>query len=171
MTGDVWQYTCEPRDTYDLYLDFTDDELSQWLRNETESTICCIVEGTLVEGENGPLDIGELRVGDRIWGYDLVKQEKVPVTVLSIRRARARESLLIGEGLRVTKWHTIYVDGDWVRADRLQSTDRVVLSGGRTVQAGDIRWLQGEVTVYDIGVTAPHNFFAGEILVHNRKGP
>jgi len=171
LTGDVWQYTYEPGDRYDLYLAFTDGGLGQWLRKETRSTICCVVEDTPVEGEDGPLDISDLRVGDRIWGYDLERQERTLVTVLSVREARAPESLLIGEKLRVTKWHTVYVDGEWPRADRVQPTDRVLSSDGRSVEAGDIRRIQGTATVYDVGVTHPHNFFAGGILVHNRKGP
>src|SRR5262249_25856989 len=51
-------------------------------RNET---FTCVARGTLVATERGARPIEEVRVGDRVWGYDTRTGKKVLTTVRFVR--------------------------------------------------------------------------------------
>jgi hypothetical protein len=133
-----------------------------------ETVFTCVAAGTLVEGERGPVAIEQIRIGDRVWGYDLDSRRKVLVTVQAVWPGTARETLVWG-GLRVTGEHPLLASGTWKRAAAVLPEDRFLTTDGREVVAGEPECRSEAIAVYDLTVDGPHNFLAGGFLVHNKR--
>lgn len=130
----------------------------------------CVARGTLLDGEASSVRIEEIRVGDRIWGYDPVVAKRVLTTVRGVNTKVAGTTLLFGGTLRVTGNHPVYANGEWKRADAVSPNDTLLNGAGRAVRAGVPELVRGAVEVFDLTVDEPHTYFAGGYLVHN-KGP
>ncbi len=159
-----------PRWSYNLYSVTLDSrgEVENFAEKEIHT---CIAQGTAIAGEQGAVAIEDIRIGDRIWGYDLNRRQRVLTTVRHVRRKQAAETVVLAETLRVTGNHPVYVDGAWIPAGRTEPGQSLLPMDGRSARlAGDasIRWVDGPVSVYDITADEPHNYFAGGFLVHNK---
>src|SRR5262249_52876833 len=121
--------------------------------------------------ESGPVAIEDVRLGDRLWGYDLARRDRILTTVRAVRRAEADETLRLECGLRVTGGHPVHASGAWKHAADLRPADELTTNEGRRVSVGAIERLHGRVAVYDLTVDEPHNFFAAGVLVHNKDRP
>jgi hypothetical protein len=128
----------------------------------------CIAAGTLIEGEDGPRPVEQVRPGDRVWGYDLEKQARQLTTVAHVRPGRAEPTVLLARGLRVTPDHPVLGSGEWKPAGRILPEDLLLDPHGRPFPAGPRETLSGAVAVFDLSVGPPHNFYAGGVLVHNK---
>ncbi len=134
----------------------------------TRESFTCVARGTPVGTERGPKAIEEVRVGDRVWGYDVMSRRRVLTTVRFVRVGEATQTLLFRDKLRVTAEHPLWV-GEWLPAARVGERDRLLDEGLRRVPAGRPRLVAGRVAVYDLSVDEPHSFFAAGYLVHNKK--
>lgn len=126
----------------------------------------CVARGTLIDTERGPRPIEAVREGERVWGYDGSK--RVLTTIRLIRKGESSRTLLFGDGLRVTPEHPVWADGSWKPAGTVAETDLMLNSTLRRARAGQPRVLEERTDVYDLTVDAPHCFFAGGLLVHNK---
>ena len=122
--------------------------------------------GTLVETPAGPRPIEQLRVGDKVWGFDLQRHEPVVTQIQSIDQTRAKETVQVGM-LRVTADHPLYANGQWKPAGKLSANDPLLARDLTQKPAGPSQTVAGEIDVYDVRVNEPKNFFAGGVLVHN----
>jgi hypothetical protein len=128
----------------------------------------CLAEGTRLDGESGSVAIERVRAGDRVWGYDLGRGERVLTTVREVRRAEVEQTLRLGCGLRLTGDHPVYASGRWLSAQELSQGDELLRADGTRVAVGKVERVSGAVAVYDVTVDEPHNFFAAGVLVHNK---
>jgi hypothetical protein len=126
----------------------------------------CVARGTLIDTERGLRPIETVREGDRVWGYDGSK--RVLTTVRLIRKGESSRTLLFCDRLRVTPEHPVWVSGSWKPAGSVSPTDLLLDSTLRRVRAGQPRIIEERIDVYDLTVDAPHCFFAGGLLVHNK---
>jgi hypothetical protein len=133
------------------------------IREHTVGT--CIASGTLVDAEKGLRAIETLREGDRVWGYDGTK--RVLTTIRLVRKGLAERTLVFG-GLRVTADHPLWANGVWKPAGLVTPTDRLLDGRLRQKAAGLPRTIEEAIGVYDLTLDAPHCFFAGGLLVHNK---
>jgi hypothetical protein len=131
----------------------------------------CVAEGTLLDGESGPVAVERVRVGDRLWAYDLQRSDRVLTTVRGVRPSEAEQTLRLGCGLRLTGDHPVYASGKWTPARSLTESDELLRFDGSRVAVGKAERINRAVTVYDVTVDEPHNFFAGGVLVHNKDRP
>lgn len=129
----------------------------------------CVAAGTLVLGETGPVAIETVRVGDRIRGFDPDAGKQVWVTVKAVWPARAGETLVLGDTLRVTGNHPLYANGAWKDAAAVKPTDTLLTTEGKKIPAGEPKRVVRPVDVFDLTVDGPHTFFAGGFLVHNKS--
>lgn len=134
-----------------------------WLRYFT-----CVAEGTRVDSERGSVPVESLRVGDRVWGYDVDEGARRLTPITSIRRHTTGALVGIGPTLRTTAAHPIYVDGEWVPAGQLGATARVMNRDGRVAELA-VKRTKVDSVVYELSVRSPNNFFADGILVHNKS--
>lgn len=126
----------------------------------------CLVEGTLVATPDGPRPIEELLPGDAV-----VCREG-PGRVVATRRARraAYRELTLDRGgpLRVTREHPVWSTAGWTPAGELRVGDVVEgRSGPAHVTA--IVERRTPVDVYDLTVAPFANFYAENVLVHNKS--
>jgi hypothetical protein len=128
----------------------------------------CVAAGTLLDGESGAVPIESVRPGDRLWGFDPARGQRVLTTIRVVRRGVAEETLVFGKTLRVTAVHPLYVNGSWQEAGQVGERDELLTADLRWVPAGTARRVRQAVEVFDLTVDEPHNFFAGRFLVHNK---
>lgn len=134
----------------------------------TKEVNTCLAKGTTVSGEGGPIPIENVRPGMRIWGYDLKKKQKALTTVRSLHVHEASQTLTLNHRLQVTATHPLYVDGQWKTADSVRETDLLLNEQGQTIAVEVMEEDNTPITVYDLTVDEPHNFFANGLLVHNK---
>ena len=144
-------------------------------------TELCFVAGTRVLTQTGPRPIESIQIGDRVWSWDVSKNEAVlrPVThlirgeSLKTHRIQAGEQVIQG----VTSEHPFWnpTRREWTRAADLVSGDDVLCWPGShdaksvaiTLCRDSVR--NEPVAVYTLTVDGPeHNYFAEGMLVHNK---
>jgi hypothetical protein len=128
----------------------------------------CIARGTSVECADGLRPIEQIAVGDRVWGYDLARKERVLTTVHAIQRTTAEKTYTFGGTLRASAQHPIFAAGAWKEAAVVASDDTLLSADLREVPAGQPKVEYGAIDVFDLTVSGPHTFFAGGFLVHNK---
>lgn len=129
----------------------------------------CVAEGTLVATPSGPRAIETLREGDAVVSYDIDRQHVIPSRVAEIHVSSANATLRFEGGLRATVDHPLYADGAWVEAGHVTPSMLLLTPDGSRVRAGRPLRIEGPVTVYDLTIDGPANFFAGGRLVHNKS--
>ncbi len=130
------------------------------------SHFTCVAEGTPIATPEGPIPIERVTVGSRVHAFDVETGARSIAVVLRVDRSRA-ESLRAFGALRVTKEHPLWADGAWRLAGDV--------APGAELLGVDLQPLGAEpvvldmpATVFDIGVSSPHTYFAGGVLVHNK---
>lgn len=140
----------------------------------------CFTAATLVATRYGNRDIGLIELGDTVHSLDLTTGLLVNSLVEAVLVHHDvpvwRLILHTGQVIETTPEHPFFVCGDvgagFVPAGQLQPGDEL-----RTCDLNDAplrvaRFLDSgtKATVYNLTLAAPHhNFFAGGVLVHNRK--
>ena len=78
--------------------------------------------------------------------------------------------LTINNTLNVTANHTIYLNGSWQEAGKAKIGDKLVSSDGQVITINSITTSnEGVNNLYNLHlVGADHNYFAQDILVHNK---
>jgi hypothetical protein len=127
----------------------------------------CVAEGTLVATPGGAVRIESLVPGDEVLSYDVARRERA-VAIVVHSDASYAESLLELGALRVTPSHPVFsLAGAWRLAGELSAGDRLLSLDLEPIDVSP-RALATPATVYDLSVTAPHTYFAGGVLVHNK---
>ena len=139
----------------------------------------CFTGETLVAAENGLKRIDEIKVGDKVWAYNVETGETELKTVTKVYVHAVDEILHLSttEGnIDTTTNHPFYVLGKgWVAAGDLVSGDEVYnLDGTTAVVIGSwIEKLDTPILVYNLEVEDYHSYFVGDasVLVHNTCQP
>lgn len=134
--------------------------------SDTFSHFTCITAGTLVSTPGGAVPIEELALGDSVWSLDLERGRRVATRVRGVVHGRT-DSLVDVAGLRVTAEHPVYANGAWTRARDLPSGSSLLTTAG-PLRLGAVAAFSERRAVVDLSVEYPHNFFAADILVHNK---
>ena len=150
----------------------------------------CFVEGTPILMEDGTyLNIESVKVGDRVLSFNFGKNESESSTVLDIFSKKINKVVKYvfesGKELVATIDHPIYVvNKGWSSySEELSNTLYSLESPVKKIEVGDeiklfnetqiltnYEILEGEYTVYNLSeVETHHNYFANDVLVHNRN--
>lgn len=127
----------------------------------------CVANGTKITTPTGAVAIETLAIGDRVLGYDAEHDSFVETTVRRILPSTSDE-LFDVNGLLVTGEHPIFNDGAWTRARDLAPGSLLLRHDGTPLELASIGVLSARTRVYDLSVDWPHNFFADDLLVHNK---
>lgn len=139
----------------------------------------CFTGETLVAAENGQVRIDEIKVGDKVWAYDIYTGKTELKEVLTVYVHDQTEILhlhtTVGD-IDTTTNHPFYVTGrGWVAAGDINEGDEVFLIDGSTavVTGAELERLEKPIRVYNIEVEDIHTYFVGDtsILVHNQYDP
>ncbi len=139
----------------------------------------CFPAGTLVDGRR----IETICVGDEVWSYDPLRAVRERRVVQRVMRRPApaellRVRLFDGRAVVCTPEHPFYVGGRYVPASRLQRGYRLGIwhEPGDSLTVVRVKDVESVLTteatcpgglVYNLEVQEHHNYFAGDVLVHN----
>lgn len=74
------------------------------------------------------------------------------------------------DGIQVTHEHPFYVVGrGWVRAGDLKPGDTLFTDNGEYKPVEKVEQMTGKTKVYNLEVNDAHTYFAGGVLVHNKR--
>jgi hypothetical protein len=130
----------------------------------------CVVEGTAIDTPDGPRPVGSLRLGDAVWTRGAAGLEKGRIVRLSRHLAWNHLALALSDGrvLQVTPNHPIQTHAGWREAGGIRAGDVVELLDG-LASVDRVTGVEGPVFVYDLSVEPNQTFFAGGVLVHNKR--
>jgi hypothetical protein len=127
----------------------------------------CVAEGTRVATPAGSVAIEKLAIGDRVLGYDTERGAPVETTVRRIVPSSSDELFEVN-GLWVTGEHPVFANRAWIEARELQTGALLLRRDGTSVRLDGVGVFSARTRVFDLSVDWPHNFFAGDLLVHNK---
>lgn len=137
-----------------------------WVATDGEPP--CFPHGTMIELEDGPRPIEDVRPGDRVV-TSRPGEERTMAPVLDVKARTADVVLALELGdreLLVTPEHPILVGDTWVPA-RAVRVDDVLVGLDEPIRVTAVRLDEGERPVRTLRVGTPHRIFAGGVLVHN----
>jgi hypothetical protein len=130
----------------------------------------CVVEGTAIDTPDGPRPAESLRVGDAVWTRGAAGLEDGRIIRLSRHLAWNHLALALSDGrvLRITPNHPIQTHAGWREAGGIRAGDMVELVDALE-SVNRVMDVSGPVFVYDLSVEPNETFFAGGVLVHNKR--
>jgi len=137
----------------------------------------CFVEGTLVETNDGPVPIEELKVGDLVLSLD-TNTKKFSFNYITKKYERKMEKTILllfsNHQIETTLEHPFWVvEKGWTPAGELVAGDGV-LSNENFQEIKNVIILDEPKTVHNMEVIKNHNYLVGlkSVLVHNnyKKG-
>jgi hypothetical protein len=145
---------------------FSDDFL-----NQNPDSPICFAAGTpitLPGGATKPIE--QLREGDKVLSYNL-NHHKFVTGIVSKNFSRSVTGYLSIDGLFVTDEHPFWVvsRGAWVRAGDIRGGDVLLRDNGNWQTVRGVAHISNEAEVYNMEVEGEHNYFAGSVLVHNKR--
>ncbi|MBR9706354.1 hypothetical protein GOV14_04935 [Candidatus Pacearchaeota archaeon] len=135
-------------------------------KRTTSSGGGCFVAGTQIQTSTGQTNIEKLNVGDGVVSYN----KDVGLTESEVLEVYSRTVLgyyIINNKIKVTGEHPFYVNGDWIEVKNLEKGDKM-FNGENKVSIDSIDFVEEEIIVYNLLVNDEHNYFAQDILVHNK---
>jgi hypothetical protein len=76
--------------------------------------------------------------------------------------------LIVNDFLRLTTNHPMYVNGEWKTAGEINIGDSLLDKDGNVVVVTSIELVDETVPTYNLEVAGTHNYFAEDILTHNK---
>jgi cysteine-rich repeat protein len=134
----------------------------------------CFLAGTSIETPEGEVAIEDLVVGDTVNSYDLdseVVNNVSQVRTTFKRIADGYFNVTLGDKIiSVTGEHPIHIVGQgWTKIKDVVVGDMALSIEGLEVRVNLIEEFDEEVEVYNIEVEGDHNYFAENILFHNKS--
>lgn len=137
----------------------------------------CFTAGTKISTSSGYKNIEELKVGDEVLSYDVKTSTIKPSKITKVFKHQSKSfgELVLSNGtkLNVTKEHPFYnVDNKkYIKAEKLVAGDKLLFNkGGKTEVVTVIGYKKStdKADVYNITVEGLHNYFANDVLAHNK---
>ncbi len=129
----------------------------------------CFLAGTKILTVIGEKNIEDLKIGEEIISYDLENKEKVFGKVKEKYFLNREGYYIINNNIKVTGEHPFFVNGRWVEVENLKIGDKM-FNGQEEVEIESIKYAKENIKVYNLQVDSEKNYFANNILVHNKGG-
>ncbi|GAB2808341.1 polymorphic toxin-type HINT domain-containing protein [Ferruginibacter profundus] len=125
-----------------------------------------------ISQERGYKAIEKIKVGDKVWSYNILKKRRELKKVVKTYSLKYNElyKLYIGKNLvAVTYEHPFFVKNKWVKANQLKVGDSIITYNIDKKPIDSIVIVRGEFNVYNFVVAGNHNYYVSEnkVLVHN----
>ncbi len=136
----------------------------------------CFVKGTKVKTEDGFKNIEDIKIGDKVYSYNLNANRLELKEVTDAIISQTIETYLVTidkKTFEVTPRHELYIiDKGWVRAYDLKVNDKMLDSNGKEIIVTKIEHKKYDkpIKTYNLSVHGNHNYFVTDIqvLVHNK---
>ena len=143
------------------------------------SYVYCFVKGTKVKTENGFKNIEDIKIGDKVYSYNLdnnsLELKKVLNTIKS-NTIDTYKATIGGKTVEMSPKHQLYIiDKGWVRAYNLNVNDKLLDVNGKQVSISKIEYIKYDspIDTYNLTIEGNNNYFVTDIqvLVHNADSP
>ena len=139
------------------------------------SYVYCFVKGTKVKTETGFKNIEDIKIGDKVYSYNLdnnsLELKKVLNTIKS-NTIDTYKATIGGKTVEMSPKHQLYIiDKGWVRAYDLNVNDKLLDVNGKQVSISKIEYIKYDspIDTYNLTIEGNNNYFVTDIqvLVHN----
>ena len=135
----------------------------------------CFVAGTKVKTENGFKNIEDIKIGEKVYSFNLDNNEIELKEVLELIHSSAKDTYKLtigGKTVEMTSKHQVYiVDKGWTRAYNIKIGDMMLSASGNKVKITNIEHIKYDepIDTYNLAVEDNSNYFVTDIqvLVHN----
>ena len=135
----------------------------------------CFVAGTKVKTENGFKNIEDIKIGEKVYSFNLDNNEIELKEVLELIHSSAKDTYkltICGKTVEMTSKHQVYiVDKGWTRAYNIKIGDMMLSASGDKVKITNIEHIKYDepIDTYNLAVEDNSNYFVTDIqvLVHN----
>ncbi len=130
----------------------------------------CFLAGTkILMGDSTYKNIEDVKEGDFVQSYDEKTGEVVEAKVRkTFYHEKSDGYLIINSLLEVTANHPMYVNGEWKPAGEIKVRDLLLDKEGNNVPVFSVEPVGDAVPTYNLEVAGNHNYFANDILAHNK---
>ena len=151
------------------------DDNGNKIIEKSESTMYCFVKGTKVKTENGFENIEDIKIGDKVYSYNLNNNSLELKKVLNTIKSNTIDTYIVtigGKTVEMSPKHQLYIiDKGWVRAYDLNVNDKLLDVNGKQVSISKIEYKKYDspIDTYNLTIEGNHNYFVTDIqvLVHN----
>ena len=160
-------------DTKYQVLAYTDD--NRKIDETSVSYVYCFVKGTKVKTENGFKNIEDIKIGDKVYSYNLNNNSLELKKVLNTIKSNTIDTYKVtigGKTVEMSPKHQLYIiDKGWVRAYNLNVNDKLLDVNGKQVSISKIEYIKYDspIDTYNLTIEGNNNYFVTDIqvLVHN----
>ena len=139
------------------------------------SYVYCFVKGTKVKTENGFKNIEDIKIGDKVYSYNLNNNSLELKKVLNTIKSNTIDTYKVtigGKTVEMSPKHQLYIiDKGWVRAYDLNVNDKLLDVNGKQITISKIEYKKYDspIDTYNLTIEGNNNYFVTDIqvLVHN----
>ncbi len=139
------------------------------------SYVYCFVKGTKVKTETGFKNIEDIKIGDKVYSYNLNNNSLELKKVLNTIKSNTIDTYKVtigGKTVEMSPKHQLYIiDKGWVRAYDLNVNDKLLDVNGKQVSISKIEYIKYDspIDTYNLTIEGNNNYFVTDIqvLVHN----
>ena len=143
------------------------------------SYVYCFVKGTKVKTENGFKNIEDIKIGDKVYSYNLNNNSLELKKVLNTIKSNTIDTYKVtigGKTVEMSPKHQLYIiDKGWVRAYNLNVNDKLLDVNGKQITISKIEYKKYDspIDTYNLTIEGNNNYFVTDIqvLVHNAPSP
>ena len=152
---------------------YTDD--NRKIDETSVSYVYCFVKGTKVKTENGFKNIEDIKIGDKVYSYNLNNNSLELKKVLNTIKSNTIDTYKVtigGKTVEMSPKHQLYIiDKGWVRAYDLNVNDKLLDVNGKQITISKIEYKKYDspIDTYNLTIEGNNNYFVTDIqvLVHN----
>ena len=141
--------------------------------------IYCFVAGTKVKTENGFKNIEDIKIGEKVYSYNLENNELELKKVINTIQSSTIDTYKMTIGNKTVEMspkHQIYIiDKGWVRAFDVNEGDMMLSLDGKKIKITNIEYKRYDslIKTYNLTIEGNSNYFVTDIqvLVHNAPSP
>ena len=156
---------------------YTDD--NRKIDETSVSYVYCFVKGTKVKTENGFKNIEDIKIGDKVYSYNLNNNSLELKKVLNTIKSNTIDTYKVtigGKTVEMSPKHQLYIiDKGWVRAYDLNVNDKLLDVNGKQITISKIEYKKYDspIDTYNLTIEGNNNYFVTDIqvLVHNAPSP
>ena len=156
---------------------YTDD--NRKIDETSVSYVYCFVKGTKVKTENGFKNIEDIKIGDKVYSYNLNNNSLELKKVLNTIKSNTIDTYKVtigGKTVEMSPKHHLYIiDKGWVRAYNLNVNDKLLDVNGKQITISKIEYKKYDspIDTYNLTIEGNNNYFVTDIqvLVHNAPSP
>ena len=139
----------------------------------------CFVAGTKVKIENGYKSIEDIKIGEKVYSYNLDTNElelKEVIDTIESSTIDTYKMTIGNKTVEMSPRHQIYIiDKGWTRAYDVKSGDNMLSINGEKIEITNIEYKKYDkpIKTYNLTVEGNSNYFVTDIqvLVHNVSSP